>query len=88
MSRLGQGGGGRAAGTGAGDGNGGAVRKVVKVVKAGSRPGDSKQPVPAGGARKDYSRNNDRNNDRGSRNYGSDDGLSYNPFAALLKNRK
>ena len=85
MSRLGQGGGngGRAAASGTGDGNGGAVRKVVKVVKAGSRPGDSKQPVPAGGARKDYSRNNDRN-----RNYGSDDGLSYNPFAALLKNRK
>jgi len=84
MSRLGQGGGngGRAAVSGTGDG--GTVRKVVKVVKAGSRPGDAKQPVPAGGARKDYS----RNNDRGNRNYGSDDGLSYNPFAALLKNRK
>ena len=52
----------------------GEKRKVV-VVKKGSKPDFAK----AG-------QKNDRFNQRGSgKNYGSDDGMSYNPFAALLK---
>ena len=53
----------------AGDG-----KKRVVVVKKGSGSGDKK---PA------YSNDRPRNN--GNRNFGSDDGFSYNPFAALLK---
>lgn len=53
------------------DAPGDGKRKVV-VVKKGS--GSGSRPVSA-----------NRNESRGSRNYGSDDGTTYNPFAALLK---
>ncbi|MBP3773622.1 MAG: RNA-binding transcriptional accessory protein, partial [Treponema sp.] len=52
----------------------GSGKKRVVVVKKGS--GDKKP---------EFARNNDRPRNGGNRNFGSDDGLSYNPFAALLK---
>ena len=52
----------------------GSGKKRVVVVKKGS--GDKKP---------DFARNNDRPRNGGNRNFGSDDGFSYNPFAALLK---
>ena len=87
MNRLGQGGGKRAA---AGDNSGdGSVRRVVRAV----RPGEKRQPVAARAGRSagGYNRDNaggNRGSSGGRGSYGSDDGMSYNPFAALLKNKK
>ncbi|WP_038074333.1 helix-hairpin-helix domain-containing protein [Treponema sp. C6A8] len=76
-SRIGQGGGmGRGtkpASTGAaGDGK----KRVVVVKKAGSGS--------AGNANANRGGNNNRNGGRGNYNSGSDDGMSYNPFAAFF----
>ncbi len=69
------------------DGQG--AKRVVKVVKAGSsgtgtatavKERDDRRP-PQGGSRSD-NRGGQRNNQ------GSDDGMSYNPFAALLNKKK
>ncbi len=49
-------------------------RRKVVVVKKGSRPDSGK-----------VGQRNEKSAPRGGRNYGSDDGMSYNPFAALLK---
>lgn len=49
-------------------------RRKVVVVKKGSKP-DSGKTV----------HRNEKFGQRGGRSYGSDDGMSYNPFAALLK---
>ncbi len=80
MNRLGQGGGQRpAADSVSKDG----AKRVVRVVRAGSSDG-AKSTRPAAGTQP---RRNDAN--RNDRSFGgSDDGMSYNPFAALLKNRK
>ena len=79
-SRIGQGGGmGRgvkpASTAAAGDGK----KRVVVVKKAGS--GSS-----AGSGNRDFNRNGNgnRNGGRGNYNSGSDDGMSYNPFAAFF----
>lgn len=77
-SRIGQSVASRAAARSAGDsgtGSGETKRKVV-VVKKGSAGGNG-VARPAG--------NRDRNGGNRSYNSGSDDGMSYNPFAALLK---
>ena len=77
-SRIGQSVASRAAARSAGDsgtGSGETKRKVV-VVKKGSAGGNG-AGRPAG--------NRDRNGGKRSDNSGSDDGMSYNPFAALLK---
>lgn len=66
-------------------------RKVVVVKKGGNggfenlnhRNGDSNNRNVADNHRND--KFNNRNANRERRNYGSDDGMSYNPFAALLK---
>lgn len=75
-------------GTGsAADGN--SSRKVVKAVRPGSsRSGEQKDYAgnknhPRSGNHSDRSRY-----DRDRSFSGSDDGMSYNPFAALLKNKK
>ncbi|MCR5253943.1 MAG: RNA-binding transcriptional accessory protein [Treponema sp.] len=80
-SRIGQGGGmGRGtkpASTVAASGDG--KKRVVVVKKAGS--GSS-----AAGGNRDFNRggNGNRNGGRGNYNSGSDDGMSYNPFAAFF----
>ena len=80
-SRIGQGGGmGRGvkpASTGAASGDG--KKRVVVVKKVGS--GSS-----AGSGNRDFNRNGNgnRNGGRGNYNSGSDDGMSYNPFAAFF----
>ncbi|EID85082.1 Transcriptional accessory protein [Treponema sp. JC4] len=80
-SRIGQGGGmGRGtkpASTGAAAGDG--KKRVVVVKKAGA--GSS-----AGSGSRDFNRNGNgnRNGGRGNYNSGSDDGMSYNPFAAFF----
>lgn len=66
-------------------------RKVVVVKKGGNggfenlnhRNGDSNNRNVADNHRND--KFNNRNANRERNNYGSDDGMSYNPFAALLK---
>ena len=75
MSRLGQGGGGKPASSESTEGKVRVVRavrpgekKTVTVV-AGKRPANDKKPA---------------GNFNNNRNSGSDDGMSYNPFAALL----
>ena len=79
-SRVGQGGGRSAASA---EGNSDGPRKVVRVVRVGvkSEGGSTRSSRPEGG------RPNTRGQDRGerTRSSGSDDGMSYNPFAALLK---
>ena len=79
-SRVGQGGGRSAASA---EGNSDGPRKVVRVVRVGvkSEGGSTRSSRPEGG------RPNTRGQDRGerTRRSGSDDGMSYNPFAALLK---
>ncbi|MBO7163538.1 MAG: S1 RNA-binding domain-containing protein, partial [Spirochaetaceae bacterium] len=79
-SRVGQGGGRSAASA---EGNSDGPRKVVRVVRVGvkSEGGNTRSSRPEGG------RPNTRGQDRGerTRSSGSDDGMSYNPFAALLK---
>ncbi len=49
-------------------------RRKVVVVKKGAKPDSAKN-----------GQRNEKFAQRGGRNYGSDDGMSYNPFAALLK---
>ncbi len=49
-------------------------RRKIVVVKKGAKTDSGKT----------FQRN-EKNGQRGGRNYGSDDGMSYNPFAALLK---
>ena len=52
-------------------------QKIVVVKKgAGYKPADKSARPERGGQRRERE------------NLGSDDGMSYNPFAALLKNRK
>lgn len=79
-SRVGQGGGRSAASA---EGNSDGPRKVVRVVRVGvkSEGGSTRSSRPEGG------RPNTRGQDRGerTRSSGSDDGMSYNPFAALLE---
>lgn len=79
-SRVGQGGGRSAASA---EGNSDGPRKVVRVVRVGvkSEGGSTRSSRPEG------DRPNTRGQDRGerTRSSGSDDGMSYNPFAALLK---
>ncbi|MBQ9205744.1 MAG: RNA-binding transcriptional accessory protein [Treponema sp.] len=58
-----------------GDGTG---KKRVVVVKKGAN--GEKKP--------DFARNNDRPRNGGNRNFGSDDGFSYNPFAAAFAKMK
>ncbi len=85
-SRIGQSVATRAASSASGAGNGataanGGARKVVVVKKGTGNGGFDKNN------RRDTVNNaNRRSNDNRSqnRNYGSDDGMSYNPFAALL----
>ena len=55
----------------------GSGKKRVVVVKKGS--GDKKP---------EFARNNDRPRNGGNRNFGSDDGFSYNPFAAAFAKMK
>ncbi|MBQ7753886.1 MAG: S1 RNA-binding domain-containing protein, partial [Treponema sp.] len=77
-SRIGQGGGmGRGlkpASTGAAAGDG--KKRVVVVKKAGSGASGNANAARGG--------NNNRNGGRGNYNSGSDDGMSYNPFAAFF----
>lgn len=77
-SRIGQGGGmGRGlkpASTGAAAGDG--KKRVVVVKKVGNGS--------AGNANANRGGNNNRNGGRGNYNSGSDDGMSYNPFAAFF----
>ena len=81
-SRVGQGGG-RPAASADGD----APRKVVRVVRVGvkSEGGSSRPSRPEGG--RPNTRGGQDRGDR-TRTSGSDDGMSYNPFAALLKNKR
>ena len=81
-SRVGQGGGRPAASA---DGN--APRKVVRVVRVGvkSEGGSSRPSRPEAG--RPNTRGGQDRGDR-TRTSGSDDGMSYNPFAALLKNKR
>ena len=79
-SRVGQGGGRPVASA---EGNSDGPRKVVRVVRVGVKSeGGSNRP-----SRPEAGRPNTRGQDRGdrTRTSGSDDGMSYNPFAALLK---
>ena len=81
-SRVGQGGGRPAA---AADGD--APRKVVRAVRVGVKTeGGNPRPNRPEGGRPNTRGGQDRG-DR-NRNSGSDDGMSYNPFAALLNKKK
>ena len=66
--------------TGSGEGSGSGKKRVVVVKKgsAAAKGGDKS-------SRGDRSGNGQR---REKQSYGSDDGMYYNPFAALLKNKK
>ena len=81
-SRVGQGGG-RPAASADGD----APRKVVRVVRVGvkSEGGSSRPSRPEAG--RPNTRGGQDRGDR-TRTSGSDDGMSYNPFAALLKDKR
>ena len=81
-SRLGSGSGAASSKNAAGNLNDASgVKKVVRVVRAKNPGQDAKKT--------DGAKGNYKNQDgRSKNNYGgSDDGMSYNPFAALLKNR-
>ena len=79
-SRVGQGGRPAASTEGSGD----APRKVVRAVRVGVKTeGGNPRPNRPEGGRPNTRGGQDRG-DR-NRNSGSDDGMSYNPFAALLK---
>jgi uncharacterized protein len=78
-SRAGGGTGTSASGAKAG-GQGGNGAKRVVVVKKGSGNG---KPAASSSKNNDYDRNRDRNRPNRS-NSGSDDGMSYNPFAAFF----
>ena len=81
-SRVGQGGG-RPAASADGD----APRKVVRAVRVGVKTeGGNPRPNRPEGGRPNTRGGQDRG-DR-NRNSGSDDGMSYNPFAALLNKKK
>ena len=83
-SRVGQGGGRPAA---AAEGNGDAPRKVVRAVRVGVKTeGGNPRPNRPEGGRPNTRGGQDRG-DR-NRNSDSDDGMSYNPFAALLNKKK
>ena len=83
-SRVGQGGGRPATST---EGSGDAPRKVVRAVRVGVKTeGGSSRPNRPEGGRPNTRSGQDRG-DR-NRNSGSDDGMSYNPFAALLNKKK
>ena len=81
-SRVGQGGG-RPAASADGD----APRKVVRVVRVGvkSEGGNPRPNRPEAG--RPNTRGGQDRGDR-TRTSGSDDGMSYNPFAALLKDKR
>ena len=82
-SRVGQGG--RPAASA--EGNGDAPRKVVRAVRVGVKTeGGNPRPNRSEGSRPNTRGGQDRG-DR-NRNSGSDDGMSYNPFAALLNKKK
>jgi uncharacterized protein len=82
-SRVGQGG--RPAAPA--EGNGDAPRKVVRAVRVGVKTeGGNPRPNRSEGGRPNTRGGQDRG-DR-NRNSGSDDGMSYNPFAALLNKKK
>ena len=76
MNRLGQGGGAKPASS---EGSEGKVR-VVRAV----RPGE-KKPVAVIAGKRPANDRKPAGNFNNNRNSGSDDGMSYNPFAALLK---
>lgn len=83
-SRVGQGGSRPAAST---EGSGDAPRKVVRAVRVGVKTeGGNPRPTRPEGGRPNTRGGQDRG-DR-NRNSGSDDGMSYNPFAALLNKKK
>ncbi len=83
-SRVGQGGSRPAAST---EGSGDAPRKVVRAVRVGVKTeGGNPRPNRPEGGRPNTRGGQDRG-DR-NRNSGSDDGMSYNPFAALLNKKK
>ena len=83
-SRVGQGGSHPAAST---EGSGDAPRKVVRAVRVGVKTeGGNPRPNRPEGGRPNTRGGQDRG-DR-NRNSGSDDGMSYNPFAALLNKKK
>ena len=92
-NRVGQGGGTRPNTAEAGD-----TKRVVRAVRPGEKPaGASGGNRPNGGNSYDRNSNDRRPNNGGNRNQGgqgnyngggNDDGMSYNPFAALLKNKK
>lgn len=83
-SRVGQSGSRPAAST---EGSGDAPRKVVRAVRVGVKTeGGNPRPNRPEGGRPNTRGGQDRG-DR-NRNSGSDDGMSYNPFAALLNKKK
>ncbi|MBQ7752933.1 MAG: helix-hairpin-helix domain-containing protein, partial [Treponema sp.] len=84
-NRIGQSVASRAATRAAGEGSSGDVKRKVVVVKKGS--GDTSRGSSNhrdGVANYRGGANNRDGGNRGGKNYGSDDGMSYNPFAALL----
>ena len=85
-SRIGQNGAGRSAGNGEGASSGGA-RKVVVVKKgsAGAKGGSDKGGFRQDKGARQFAGGNRDGRGRGGYNSGSDDGMSYNPFADLLK---
>ena len=85
-SRIGQNGAGRSAGNGEGASSGGA-RKVVVVKKgsAGAKGGSDRGVFRQDKGARQFAGGNRDGRGRGGYNSGSDDGMSYNPFADLLK---
>ena len=77
MSRLGQGGGAKPAASSE------STEGKVRVVRA-VRPGEKKTVTVVAGKRP-VNDKKPAGNFNNNRNSGSDDGMSYNPFAALLK---
>ena len=85
-SRIGQNNAGRSAGNGEGTSSGGA-RKVVVVKKgsAGAKGGSDRGGFRQDKGARQFAGGNRDGRGRGGYNSGSDDGMSYNPFADLLK---
>ena len=85
-SRIGQNNAGRSAGNGEGTSSGGA-RKVVVVKKgsAGAKGGSDKGGFRQDKGARQFAGGNRDGRGRGGYNSRSDDGMSYNPFADLLK---
>ena len=71
-------------------GQGGGMGRGTKPASTGAAAGDGKKRVvvvkKAGSGSRDFNRNGNgnRNGGRGNYNSGSDDGMSYNPFAAFF----